>query len=304
MLKVILAFGVIWILGELYFNNKENKQLEEESSLQYLDEKMPITKFGNYIAKGTIKSAYPAVIPYLVEADKEALVVDMKVKVYQNCKICRRENKITRCEYEQKFIAFDSHEWNWQIDWNNEDGVVNRNLKKWTLPYESTQVLASQFSFRDSLNLQEKAFQTALKKSKKQYTSLYLSHPPTEINGRKLYLDSTEHYRGNYYYGEHPNEPILGDVKITLRGILSKQYDTYQNFALHGNYKEIGQYHPHHKKYILLAGYAAQSAKVTKQKVANQHSGSTYATRILFRAALLFVIVMVVILTVVNKEKS
>lgn len=298
MIKVIVTFAVIWILGELYFDNKHHTQLAAESTIEYVDETTPITTFGNYIAKGTIKSTTPAVIPYLVEPDQEALVVDMEVVVFQDCQICTRENKTTRCKYEQKFIAYDSHEWNWQRDWYGEEGKINRNLKKWTLPYKSTQVIASGFIFRDSLLLKNESFRTTLQKAKEQYSYFDLPYPPAKMNDKRRYVDSTQQSKGEYYYGADPKNPTLGDVKITLMGLSSRVAHKYQNFALNGSYKQQGVYSPYYKKYILFSGYTARIADLAQEQVTNHHSGSTNSFRWLFRILLGVVFLIVLVMTI------
>jgi hypothetical protein len=289
--KVLVIIGIVWLIGELYFNTKESNQLAEEAGIVYIDQEAPINQAGNYITRGTLRATEPAVIPYLVEMDVEALAIDIKVSVLQDCEICKRNNKLTNCKHKLLFIENDSHEWNWQIGWDSEEGHPNQNYKEWSLPYESTKITGAGFIFRDSLALDQTAIEHALRYSKDVYKPVYLSSPPQEIGGKQLYQDSIASRKGIYYYGADRNNPVLGDIKISINAITSKEDSlTDQSFGLHGIYQEVGEYSPHRGKYVLLSGYYALES-IALKRVGNYHSGSTFAYKWLLRILLGIVLI-------------
>lgn len=252
MFKKIVVVSLLFYVGvEGFFflknrdktiNIQETRVLESYKKIKGKDKPL-------ILAKGKLSAKNPVKILGLISESDELLTAKVKVVTYQTVRSEIHDASSSRLigyKYEDEFVEFNSAEWR-HSKWQS-DGRTNNNYDEWPVAWVSGYHKSKNLVFKDKFELDNEATERALGMYSlyTSYTSYFVPEKYKEsLSMSNLKIDTNALRRGTLYYGKDHEKPEIGDVKIEIRVLETKNKDggangisKYKDFRLFGSYKE------------------------------------------------------------------
>jgi len=233
---VIILFTAFYVDMEISNRNDNQKLTAQLDSLKTVTAKEALKEEGLTLAQGVIHTQTPLKLYDLLPDSNDFFLAYLDIKIMQRVeKFVSRNNNKSNYKYSDIFV-------NAIPDTYNNEELYNPNFKEWPIRFESKLQLADNYYFKDSIRLDAEALNKELIRLKDKITSYYhFDFVPPPLMNKQIHKKRN----GYYYYGNDPENPEIGDIKMKLSGF--KTRDT-SSFAANRTYTFtlLGEFHQEH----------------------------------------------------------